>query len=71
MAEQLTLDEGLIVRPGDLLVIRVSPDRIRSREDFDEFAARLKEAFGDRLPNSPPPLVVVADQLAVQPKQNT
>jgi DNA-directed RNA polymerase subunit E'/Rpb7 len=62
----LELKEGLVVRPGDLLVIRISPDQVRSEKEFHEFATQLKEAFEDRMPGQLPPLVIVADQLAVQ-----
>jgi len=68
---ELELQEALVVRPGDVLVIRVSPERIRTEAEFEEFVTRVKDAFKDRLPDSPTPVVIVADQLAVQQPQDT
>jgi hypothetical protein len=62
----LAAEETLVVRPGDVLVIRVSPDRIRSLQDFEDFTARLEKAVEGRMPGAPRPLVIVADQLAVR-----
>jgi hypothetical protein len=55
--------DTLVVRPGDVLVVRVRPDI--SRAHFDEFADRLRTGLAEKLIDPPEFLVVAAEQLAV------
>lgn len=63
MAEAPTLADicqALRVEPGQTLVIRLNPELRLTREQFDEFSDRAKEAIpGVRV------VVIVADEIAV------
>jgi hypothetical protein len=55
--------DALVVRPGDVLLIRVSPST--SREQFDKFAALVKEGFAKRMAEPPEVMFIAAEQLGV------
>jgi hypothetical protein len=60
VTEEWHLDGGgLVVRPGDALIVRVSPDRASSQEDVDVVRAALAE----KLPGVKV-IIIAADQLA-------
>lgn len=58
-----SIQEGLVVRPGDTLVLRVRPDI--TREQFDHFVEHAKEALAERGLGDAPVVFVAAEQLAV------
>jgi hypothetical protein len=58
VAELLEVQEGLVVRPGDKLLVRVRPDSLP--EAIKRFADHLKERFPEAEVT-----VVAAEQLAV------
>jgi len=53
--------EGLIVQPGDTLVIRIDPDRVVNPEGLAVFRASVERT----MPPNVALMVVVADQLAL------
>lgn len=57
------VEEALVVRPGDVLIIRVAPGI--SRERLDEFATGVKKGLKERFPDPPQLLVIAAEQIAV------
>jgi hypothetical protein len=58
--------EVVILQPGDQLVIRINPDRRLSVQEFDRYRAEVDAAFRDRWPGARMPVIVVADQIAIQ-----
>jgi hypothetical protein len=53
--------EGLVVCPGDTLVVRVDPERLVDEEDLLAFKADMDSA----VPEGAKVIVVAADQLAL------
>lgn len=62
MSDPLVAVEALVIRPGDVLIVRVRPDI--SRERLDEFATGVKEGLKECLPDPPQLLVIAAEQIA-------
>ena len=60
------IEEALILQPTDLLLIRISPDRVRSMEEFATYRRRISEVFANRPADMPEPIIVVAEQWAVR-----
>jgi hypothetical protein len=75
MADDVTdpdlIESVLTIQPTDVLIVRINPDRFRSRRDFDEYCARVKTAIKGASPDSPTPIVIAADQLAVRKPEAT
>lgn len=61
MNEDLQLVEGLIVQPGDTLLVRVDPDRIRSEDHVQE----IKQRVESKVPAGVNVVLVVADEFAL------
>lgn len=57
---ELNIAEGLIVRPGDTLVIRVDADRVTGFAEVED----LKRQIVERLPAGAQVMVIACDQLA-------
>jgi hypothetical protein len=58
------IEEGLIIRPGDTLIVRVEPDISQAE------AEELKRGIMERLPLLASVMVIGCDQIAVMRERN-